>query len=166
MKKMVEFISNGGDVRRFHTVNTIGTNTVAEHSFGVVWIIWLLTGGQCRPKLLMAGAAHDLAEQVVGDVPSPAKRALGIGQDIDELETKILADHGTAFVLTPEEARTLKLADCLDGLLFCAKERSQGNRRIDGVADKYAEYIAEMNPCGVERDVFDAVKSILEDARK
>lgn len=166
MKAMVEFIARGGSVRRFHTVRTISPNTVAEHSFGVVWFLWLLTGGQCRAKLLMAGASHDLAEQTVGDVPSPAKRALGIGHDLDELETRILADHGVAFTLTPEEARTLKLADCLDGLLYCAQERKQGNRWVDEIADKYAEYLTEMNPQGVEREAFDAVKTILEEARR
>ena len=162
----LRFVQNGGSVRRFHTVRTIEPNTVAEHSFGVAWLVWILTEGQARARLLMASLAHDLAEQEVGDVPAPAKRALGIGPDINELEDRILAANGVAFVLTPEEQRTMKLADCLDGMLYCAQERKQGNKFVDEAFEKYHSYVTSMNPQGVEREVFDAVITMNEEARK
>lgn len=162
----LRFIQNGGSVRRFHTVRTIEPNTVAEHSFGVAWLVWVLTDGQARSRLLMACLAHDLAEQEVGDVPAPAKRALGIGVDINELEERILATNGLNYTLTTEEQRTLKLADCLDGMLYCTQERKQGNKFVDDVFDRYRSYVESMVPQGVEREVFNAVITMNEEARK
>ena len=160
MRDLIEFIHNGGGVRRFHTVRTLTDNTVAEHSFGVAWFAWLLTEGTARPKLLMACLAHDLAEQLVGDVPSPAKRALGVGNDLDELENKILEGQGLSFSLTPEEQRTLKLADCFDGMMFCLRERKMGSTLTNDAFFAYAGYVAAMKPSGVEAKILDTINEL------
>lgn len=163
--RQLRFIQDGGNVRRFHTVPTIAIDTDARHSFGAAWLVWILTGGKARSRLLMGALAHDLAEQTVGDVPAPAKRALGIGIELNELEDRILLDAGFSFSLTPEEQRTLKIADNLDGMMFCVQERRMGNRHLDIVFDRYAEYTESMKPEGVEADLLRAVHTLMEEAR-
>lgn len=76
-----------GHVKRWHNVNTIRDQTVAEHSFMVAIIALDLmntimgldkaAAESSMPKiaaLLMAAIFHDMPEVVIGDPPTPAKR--------------------------------------------------------------------------------------------
>jgi 5'-deoxynucleotidase YfbR-like HD superfamily hydrolase len=91
----------------------------------------------------MAALAHDLAEHMVGDIPAPAKRELGIGEQMNSLEDKLLKIANLTFEITDEEKRILKLADCAQGAMFCIRERSLGNRGVDIVFSRYMSYIGE-----------------------
>ena len=131
LRQQLEFIFNGGAVKRYHTVNTIHTQTDADHSFGVAWLVWMLTEGRASAKLLMAALAHDLAEHVTGDVPSQTKRVADIGAKMAGLEAIHRGAAGVEFYLTEEEERVLDLADNLEGMMFCVAERRMGNRNAE-----------------------------------
>jgi 5'-deoxynucleotidase YfbR-like HD superfamily hydrolase len=163
IRKQLEFAHRGEVTKRFHTVRTIGQNTVGEHSFSVVWLIYLLTGGTASAKLLMAGATHDLAEHVAGDMPSPSKRALGIGAELNELEEKMLEDHGLLFPISKKEQRTLKLADMFSGMLFCVSERSLGNKNIEEIYARFHSYVLELCPVEREAEVLSIIGAKWED---
>lgn len=145
--------------KRFHTMRTITENTVAEHGWGVACLVWELTRGQCSATLLAAALHHDLGEHIVGDVPAPAKRELGIGERLNALEDRILRHQGCVNTadLTALEARTLKLADCYDGMLFCVRERGLGNRTLNDVFTKYHSYVSALNPEGAELEILTAI---------
>lgn len=145
--------------KRFHTMRTITENTVAEHGWGVACLVWELTLGQCRTVLLGAALHHDLAEHVVGDVPAPAKRELGIGERLNALEDRLLRHQGCVNTedLSPEERRTLKLADCYDGMMFCVREKGLGNRTLGEVFVKYHSYVTALSPDGVELEILTAI---------
>lgn len=134
---------NGGRTKRFHTVSTIKENTVAEHTYGVIVLVLALTGGMASKNLILAALAHDMAECELGDVPAPAKRKLGIYDAFNELEEDVLRTNGWATTLTDEEAKILKIADSLDGFLFCVKEYRMGNHDIKPVLGRFASYIRE-----------------------
>ena len=153
-------------VKRFHTMRTITDNTIAEHGWGVACLVWEITLGTCSGKLLAASLHHDCAEYVVGDVPAPAKRELGIGEQLNTLEDRILRHQGCVNTedLSAEERRTLKMADCLDGLLFCVREKGLGNRTIGDVYTKYRDYIIGMSPEGTEQVIFTAIINEWENA--
>ena len=162
----LRFVYDGGAVARFHTVRTIQVDSDARHSFGVAWIVTLLTEGRPSSELLLAALSHDLAEQTVGDVPAPAKRALGIGDTLNALEDRVLTEAGLFVPLSEEGQRTLKLADNLDGLMFCAQELRMGNKYVEEVGERYWSYIQRMNPQeGPEADVAAAVYRIFKEAR-
>ena len=166
IKSRIKFIYDGGAVSRFHTVRLINPDSDARHSFGVAWLIYLLTEGRASARLIMAGLAHDLAEQTVGDVPAPAKRALQVDKGLADLENKVLAEAGFAFETCELEHRTLKLADNLDGLMYCARELRMGNKFAEEVGDRYWQYIQAMQPCpGPEMDVANSVHEIFKEAR-
>lgn len=159
----LDFIRAGGETERYHTQRTIQVDTVGHHSFNVAWLVVLLNGpgAACRGVLLMAALAHDLAEHKVGDIPAPSKRMLPdypstdsllIGRSFrsvfGEIEMNLLGEHGMHYetLLTPAEIRTLKMADGLDGMLFCVGETSLGNRRVGPMFANFRSYVDELGP--------------------
>lgn len=160
MKPQLEFLTYGAEVTRYHTVQTLQRETVGHHSHGVA-LICLVLDPNASANLLRAALVHDLAEQHTGDIPSPAKRQYGIGQQVDELEQRLLAEYGFAMPnLTPAEARILKLADIAQGALFCVREMSLGNVRLRVVFDRYMVYASGMMLVGAERELFYAISRI------
>ncbi len=141
-----DFIYNGGASKRYHTVQTHNTQDIAAHSFGVAWWCELLTDGRASKQLIMAALTHDLAEHIVGDVPSPAKRAMGCRDAFNAYEDKILTDAKLSHYmgLLPDEHSLLKAADCFDGLMFCLNERRMGNKHVEIVYGRYYSYIMEV----------------------
>ncbi len=141
------FIFNGGLSKRYHTVHTLKEQDIAAHSFGVAWLCELITEGMASKNLIMAALAHDLAEHIVGDIPSPAKRALGISEMYGKFEADYLSSAGVGHYieqLTAPEANILKFADMLDGMMFCVRERRLGNKNIDIVYARFNSYIWEL----------------------
>lgn len=65
--------------------------------------------------------------------------------------------------LSPEDMRTLKLADIAQGALFCMREMDLGNMRMSKVLKRYMEYAAEMKPVGREQELFDAIDELTWD---
>jgi 5'-deoxynucleotidase YfbR-like HD superfamily hydrolase len=137
----VRFIMGGGNVRRFHVVSTVHPNTVAQHSWGVAWLTYLLSEGMPSAALLLAAMAHDLAEQHTGDVPSTTKRALKMEDKLDAIERAALHERGLAFKLTDKELSVLNMADRLDGMLYCVQERQLGNKNVGIVYQRYRNYV-------------------------
>lgn len=157
----LEFIRRGGQTKRYHTKATLKENTVAHHSFGVAWLCALLVEGAPSANLLLAALAHDLAEQVTGDISSPTKRKFPVmARMIQIMETETLEVHGLNFevTLTHNESRILKMADCLDGALFCISEMELGNRGMMDVYRRYCQYVDQLELTGKEHRIFAAVR--------
>jgi len=142
----IDFIHNGGLSKRFHTVDTIKTQDIAAHSFGVAWLCEFLSDGKASKNLIMAALAHDLAEHIVGDIPSPSKREMGIVDSLHSYEMTYLRANSLSKYeeeLTQGEAVILKLADNIDGMLFCVRERRLGNKSISVVYGRFLKYALE-----------------------
>lgn len=162
MKHTLDFILAGSEVKRYHTVTTLVSETVGHHSHGVA-MLCLLFDPMASRQLLMAAMFHDLAEHQTGDIPSPAKREFGIGGKVDELEHRLMNAAGLIMPhLSDEDKRTLKLADVAQGALFCARELSLGNKRMRGIFDRYLSYADEMMLVGREREIFNMIKGYAE----
>lgn len=160
MKDALEFITLGAEVRRYHTVATIQEETVGHHSHGVA-LLCLQLNPQASRELLYAALVHDLAEQHVGDIPSPTKRSLELSGVLDKLESSLIFAHlGSRPELTPDEQRTLKLADIAQGALKCAREIELGNARMRTVYDRYMAYAESMNLKPSEEPIFNAIKEM------
>lgn len=144
---MIDFIMAGGAVKRYHTLTTLHTQNVAEHSFGVAWLVWWLSDSRPSTELLMAALGHDLAEHITGDLPAPAKRSLGISAQFTAYEDEIMGKAGfPAYWLTVDEKRVLKMADTADLMLFCLREMSLGNRQMRKVFMRGMSYAVELKP--------------------
>lgn len=146
MKLALEMVLKGGRVARFHTAPTIKCETVAEHSYLVAWLATLIVGAP-RAELLLACLAHDLPEYVLGDMPSPAKKRLGMREAFRREEVSLYAAAGMPdyeAMLTPQECEVLKFSDNLAGYLKCKYEAQMGNTLLREMADRYHEYIYDM----------------------
>jgi len=158
MKNELQFLLDGANVRRYHTITTLVTETVGHHSHGVALLACMLTE-EPTLDLVFAALVHDLAEHQLGDIPSPAKRQYGIGEQVNELEEKLLTDSGWATGdLTAQEKRVLKLADIAQGALFCVEEIQRGNTRMRVVFDRYISYAEQMILTGLEKTLFGHIK--------
>lgn len=165
----LHFVYSGALTKRFHTVETIKTQNIAEHSFGVAWLCEWLTNGGASKELIMAALEHDLAEQVTGDIPAPAKRQLGIRDLIGKREETILRNNGLRYAdgLNTQEISVLKMADAIDGMVFCLREMQLGNTTMNVVFIRFRSYVMELEeklPCdGRVKYIVDYVTKLFEE---
>lgn len=145
MLKLLNFLRRAGQVKRYHTELVLKEQNVGEHSFNVAWLCYLMTDGKPSAALLLGALAHDAAEHITGDIPSPTKRALSIRHVVQGHEEQLMTGVGLALPsMTAEEDAILKLADALDGFLYCVREISLGNRTLTTVVENYTAYVREL----------------------
>ena len=169
MKKKLDFIMRGGLTKRYHTVDTIHGQNVAEHSFGVAMLMMLMydpagEGGWATPHALL----HDLAEAQVGDISSPVKRAMPeLKVFLDKAEYLAFQEAGiTLAKLSPRQHRMLKMADNMEGMLFCCRERYKGNKNIIEVYENFKSYTLALEPQGKELELFTLIQEYYYEAVK
>lgn len=158
MVNQLQVFLNGGAVRRFHTVSTIQIDTVGAHSHLVACLISMLNlpeSTECR--LLKAALYHDLAEQEIGDIPSPLKRsAPEIANRISDYEAAFNKANGIDIYLSPMEKNVLSFCDNAAGALFCISEYRCGNSRMLPISKRFLTYMEEI----VEKYFMDEENSI------
>lgn len=176
----LDFIRNGGETRRYHTWPVLRQQTVAEHSFHVAMIYSMMALGAAPSDVqgltvpgLMAALTHDLAEHKTGDMPAPTKRGLeaffpGFREKYGELENDLLvnAELDWEHALSSKERRWLKLADAMEGALYCVRERSMGNKLIAPVFANFRQYIRDVlggtEPQEVEQNIINYIDDMWE----
>lgn len=118
-----------GRVLRYHAAPSVQPQTVGLHSWGVMILALYITNGNASRELLIECAMHDSAEYFTGDVPFNVKR------DNADVKKRFDAMEDTArnneLLLAPidldeHDKAVLKLADTLDGLIWCAKTEVLG----------------------------------------
>lgn len=166
-------------VKRWHIVQTMREQTVAEHAFAVSVIAGSLAAAMRWPgllfkkdklELLQWSLSHDILEVKTGDTPTPFKRALetiGGGNLFEKVEDYV--DHETAgayrAIKGTEIEMIVKLADQIEAIFFLqdngygahAIEVLDGLRRI--LSDMTNEY-SEKYP---NLQIRDAVRKICSD---
>lgn len=158
MKTTLDFLLAGSQVTRYHTVTTLVRETVGHHSHGVAALALLIKPDASR-SLLLAALFHDLAEHMTGDIPSPAKREYGIGEQVTQLENRLMLEAGIVMPeLSAEEERVLKLADIAHGALYCCREVCMGNQPMKDIYHRYVGYAEQMLLRGRERELFNIIK--------
>ena len=117
-----------GRVARYHAVPTVAPQSVGLHSYGVAVLCIYLCDGHPSAELLQAALLHDAPEIITGDVPYTTKRSSPtIKHELEQLEEWVYNHDVLPFpVLSPAEVATLKLADTLDGLIWCHKTETRG----------------------------------------
>ena len=170
MIESLEFLYNGGRTKRFHCFDMNAPQNVAEHSFYVAGLCLLMySEGEVENarlgKLIAAAVVHDLAEHKTGDVQSPAKRRNPeLKEILDNLEDDYLKESDLFIQLGIEDKRRLKMADNLDGLMTCVRERRLGNQSVEEIYVNYRANVTKLNPEGKEREIFFAIMNMWEDS--
>lgn len=118
-----------GRVLRYHAVPSVGSQNVAHHSWGVALICVYLTDGEASKPLLLEALMHDAAEYFTGDVPFTVKRDR---RDIKEIFDGLEDEARNKWLLLPpialdeRDKALLKLADTLEGFIWCQKTETRG----------------------------------------
>ena len=129
MKPLVEarLYRDAGAVKRYHAQRTLRTQTVADHTFGMLMLIKQVAPHLDKTALYAAILHHDLPELMTGDIPAPIKRAHpALGPLLEEIEQG-LAPLYLPVDLLPEDAALLKWADTMELVLWCLEEVRLGN---------------------------------------
>jgi 5'-deoxynucleotidase YfbR-like HD superfamily hydrolase len=167
--EILDFIVFGSETKRFHTMPTLREQRVDSHSHGVAMLCMLLAESEPSANLLLAALTHDLAEHKFGDLPAPAKRTMPDTVDVlgrrtfrqawGDMETTALNEVGLRWdqMLSDKERRWLKLADAMEGCLYCIRERMMGNKYINVCYDNFRSYIQEQLVTDEEEAVADIV---------
>ena len=134
-----------GRVMRYHAAPIDKKQSVAEHTWGVMVILHKLCNPS--PELLTHALFHDVAELHTGDVPAPVKKSSQLVKDtFDALETRALHTMGITLPhLTDGEKRYLKIADCLEGMMYCESRIKAGDLNAIDVRDRYVTYLAGLD---------------------
>lgn len=117
-----------GRVLRYHAAPTVQPQTIGLHSWGVALIVMYLVGEEGHPgtstaKLMRAALLHDSPELHTGDIPfgvkrrSPEMKALLTEMEEEAYATLTFPMPG----LNAAEEAVLKIADTLEGLVWCKK---------------------------------------------
>lgn len=167
------------DVKRWHTVNTSRTQSLADHSLSVLWIFMRLQ--QCAPEdispltaeQMVSVLAHDAAEVLMGDIPTPGKRmidkylhdaGLQSGLSIGDVEESILGAptqwgiisyRGLVgkYDLDPAQEIALEVADLIEAYTFISQYGIGGHakavagwlrKRLNGMTDINSPHYCEM----------------------
>lgn len=130
MSNLITVARTGGMVKRYHCVRTIGQDTIATHSYGVVIFVLALCPDPSL-NLMKAALFHDLAEQVTGDSPAMAKWGNnGLEEVLNKMEIEFNVYHELYVPLSPKENLILSYADVLELCFFCLEELQLGNKYV------------------------------------
>jgi len=166
-ESVYNLIQRNGRVKRFHTSTTLGSETIAEHSWGVAMLCIALTDNRCSVRLLSKALFHDLPEQETGDLPAPVKwehpilrTALGAIEDVFELK------HETYTVLNEEEQFIFKVADMLHLLTTVHHEYMLGNMTMNELWENGNDYLEDLDNSteeGIPQLAKDIIKQMYEE---
>lgn len=153
---------DGGETQRFHTMPMLRPDTVGQHSYGVACVL-MHVFPKAPARLLRAALKHDMAEAHYGDMPSPAKRELGIREQFAQLEDSYLAGLGVEpEELAPWEQWLLNFCDIVEGLRVTVRERAMGNQLIWLARRNFQDYAEELlaqERC-VNEDIYERCKGL------
>lgn len=147
--KWISKAIRGAAVKRFHTVPTIGEQTVGTHSFGVAMMVLAITEQKAGADLLRAALFHDMAEQVTGDSPFTAKKAFPLLKSTLEVVEEDWNQKEYFHVdLSNRDKIVLKWADMLELLWYCKVQRDLGNTNMDRVFNNGCNFLNTLEPIG------------------
>ena len=137
-------VLEGGEVKRYHTLATIGEQTVGSHSWGVALILNWLKPDISKTAILKA-LTHDVAEKQTGDMPAPTKwNNKELALELSTVEKGIEQKLGIDYELTAEEKEFFKQSDLFELLLYCVNQRSLGNTNVNVVFSNGVEKLVDM----------------------
>lgn len=144
---ILELLSTG-QTQRYHTEALTKPQDVAQHTYNMLWIAWKLAGEKPSAGLLMGVLSHDAGERYTGDMPGPVKHHICADAALDALEAKRLkerCDVSLDLNLTPVEKEIIRLADRVEGMVYCFREWRRGNQEIKPALRNYIDYVRELH---------------------
>lgn len=123
----IETVKRFSQVKRWHMIDTVRIQTLAEHSASVGLLAYIIA--KTTPKMYFGSGAgmavlgllHDLPEVFTGDIPTPTKRYL---TGLDVLEDQLLPSTFEEPYIEQRQGLLIKLCDLADGVRFLVTHSS------------------------------------------
>lgn len=150
MSKLLENIVKsrcGGRVERCHTIPHHGSYSNAAHSWGVAMLMYYLFP-EDYPRLSIYCLTHDIGEGWMGDIPAPAKWALGdAAKVIEGIENDLIEEAGCPREdsLSSADLEKLKTCDRLELYIWCHEQCDLGNTNVWDCIAALEEYFNKGN---------------------
>jgi hypothetical protein len=134
-------ILRASGVTRWHIVRTVRPQSLAEHTFDVVFIARAIAKGAGHDdyEITKAALLHDLDEIVTGDIPTPTKqKARDNGWELNDLYRDV-----TGRELSDDESLIIQLADKMADLywLWLHALGPHANRVYEIMADQFNQFV-------------------------
>jgi len=143
-------------VKRYHTLPTILSQTVGDHTARVLVLVHYLSLEPPNSNLVLAVLEHDGYEHLTGDIPATAKWMGNFADVVEKLEQKIDTAGNMNFnaynLLTEEEKLLLKIADMTELCCWASMEAVMGNRGMEVIFQngiKYLDNLQDKMPKGM-----------------
>ncbi len=140
----IQELRDAGAVKRYHTVPTLRTQNIAEHSWNIACLV-LEIDPEASAELLAAAMFHDVGELYTGDIPANFKWEYPlITKNLCEAEDMFRDKMAPAHALSGMERDILKFADTAECVLWCIEEAQMGNRTIKNVLERALAHLEKL----------------------
>lgn len=138
LTKLLETLDSGG-IMRFHACPKMRKQRLSDHMWKVALIAQYLLPKISKDALLYA-LTHDSIELVTGDIPATLKWEFPEIKDVLKgIESKYSSAPSTVSEL---EKLAIKLADFIDGMLFCYDSYNDGCKEAKTIFDRWVYHLA------------------------
>lgn len=138
LSKLLKTLDSGG-VMRFHACPKMRKQRLSDHMWKVALIAQYLLPEISKDALLHA-LTHDSIELVTGDIPATLKWEFPEIKDVLKgIESKYSSAPSTVSEL---EKLVIKLADFIDGMLFCDDSYNDGCKEAKIIFDRWTYHLA------------------------
>jgi len=138
-------VRESGNISRFHTRNTVYSQSIAEHSFNVAFIAMELMQGIediNQKRVIQYSLLHDTAEAFTGDVVGNLKQQDKVLKErLDSHERAWFKENvpghlqNALIYISYKEKLLVKLADLMDALVVSLTEVRLGNMTLKSAVD-------------------------------
>lgn len=152
-------------VARMHVMPTRRTQTVGEHTFGVLAVLDYIEPDAPK-RVWRAALHHDAVEPLTGDVPATAKwRYPEVEEGLRLAEDKISVEFDLEGCGTEHWTKILKYCDIMELAIFSVEESDCGDKSMVEVAKRCLEAIHKRGLSDITPNayrLFDTVRAYLE----
>lgn len=161
IKTLLQTLESGG-VIRFHACPKMRKQRLSDHQWKVALIAEYLLPSLSKNGMMHA-LTHDRLELVTGDIPATLKWA---HPEIKELLNHIEACYENGYQISPLEKIAIKMADILEGILFCKESYEDGCKEAGCIGARWVNYLFEYRTSPNTEDILirsgDAGEKLLE----
>lgn len=161
IKTLLQTLESGG-VIRFHACPKMRKQRLSDHQWKVALIAEYLLPSLSKNGMMHA-LTHDRLELVTGDIPATLKWK---HPEVKELLNRIEACYEDTYQLFPLEKIAIKMADILEGMLFCKDSYEDGCEEARNIFSRWVDYLFEYRTSPNTEDILirsgDEGKKLLE----
>ena len=130
-------------VKRYHTTPTIGNQTIGEHSYRMLLVLYAVCTPS--PELIKATVYHDVPEIEVSDVSFMTKKKWPkVAESIAEAEDDFCNRYAIHVELCENDLRLLKFADMWELVQYAIDQINLGNRNMIAIGERGVQFLKDM----------------------